>query len=485
MPIPNAKLRKISDGLAIPPEQTDNLLIVFGYASLATLGLIYDFDQASPATVKQAVGVGRGAQLVASLLATKDHGPVKFVPIAASVGTNTAVAAAGATPPAPTLTGTPLDDYEGDIRIVQAGARGVATFQVSLDKGRTWGPEITTAATYVIPDTGLTFNFPVHAYTTDHRFTWTSSAPASSNTNVTDAMQFVIENGVDFGWGVVTAAHAGAADSDRATAMAGMFSAIGTKIDLLDAAHKFTGFTMEAPSPVDFSTPAGMAAWRAALQSAAPALTHDSLMIAAGYTRRTNDLDTRQARRPAAWSIAERLSFARISEHLGRVKSGPCRSVLSLEHDEEATGGLDSFRYSTMRKVSGRTGFYITRGRQFASPGSPYSYTHHSRVINHARKIGRNGLLDYLNDDFLANPQTGRLLEDEAQNIDSELTNQMSAALIQSQPRHASSVAARVSRTDDLLGAGNMTGEFSVQPKGYAENVDFTIALTRTTQSAS
>lgn len=485
MPTPNVRVRKISEGLAIPAEQTDNLLIIFGYASAATLGLIYDFDQASPSAVKSEVGVGRGAHLVASILATPNHGPVKFCPIGASAGSNTGVTNGGASPPAVTLSGTPLDDYEGMVRFPQGGARGVATFQVSLDKGRTWGPEITTAATYVIPDTGLTLNFPVHTYATDHTSSWTSTAPASSNTQVTDAMQFVIENGVDFGWGVVTAAHAGAADSDRATAMAGMFSAIGTKIDLLEAAHKFTGFTMEAPSPVDFSTSAGMAAWRAALQAAAPALTHDSLMIAAGYVRRTNDLDTRQARRPAAWSFAERLSFARISEHLGRVKSGVCRSILSIEHDEEATGGLDSFRYSTMRKVSGRTGFYITRGRQFASPGSPYSYTHHSRVINHARKIGRNGLLNYLNDDFLANPQTGRLLEDEAQNIDSELTNEMSAALIQSQPRHASSVAARVSRTDDLLGAGNMSGEFQVQPKGYAENVDFTIALTRTTQPAA
>ncbi len=191
----------------------------------------------------------------------------------------------------------------------------------------------------------------------------------------------------------------------------------------------------------------------------------------------TSDLDSRSYFRSAGWPVLARISTAPISEHLGRIKTGALRAVTSIEWNEETIGGLDSdtLRFTTLRTHAGRPGFFITRGRQFAAPGSDYSSTQNLRVINNAAKTGRNALLNYLNDDFQVDATTGFILEDDAKTIDIDLTSQLKASLA----GHASAVAGRIGRNDDILRTSTITGEFVVQPKGYGEHISFTLGFTR------
>jgi Phage capsid family len=69
-----------------------------------------------------------------------------------SMGT---VVPSGPTPPAVTLTGEPLGAYDLIIDIIDAGARGVATFRFSTDGGATWSATMTTAAAVVLTDSGV------------------------------------------------------------------------------------------------------------------------------------------------------------------------------------------------------------------------------------------------------------------------------------------------------------------------------------------
>jgi hypothetical protein len=494
MAIPKVSITLVEGALGIPPEQTDSKVIVFGYSSIGVTNQLYDFDQASPSSAKAILGVGRLPQLVASLLATPNHGPVIAVPIASSVGANTAVTESGTTPPDITLTGTPHDDFYGRVEILTGGSLGTATFRYSLDYNAakpsqaTWSQEITTAATYLMPDTGVTLNFAAGTYNIDNRYTWTSTAPTHSNTNVTDGIDAVIANGVDFGWGYVSAAMAGATDADRVTALASLFSAVGVRVDSLEAAYKFVGFTLEAPSPVDPTTAGGLTTWRGALVSGMAASSHKRLMVAAGYSRKAADMTIAGyslPRRPAGWSVLERISRSTISEHLGDVSStaGILRGIVSIEHDEETTGGLDGSRFTTLRTLAGRQGFYVTRGHQFATTGSDYSATPRLRVINTASKVLRNAALSYLNSKVVVDTATGRIREDEALAIDADLTFSLNAALVQ--PTHASSAAAKVSRTNDILATGTLSVEGAVQPVGYAETIPISLGFTRSTTSAS
>ncbi len=249
MTIPNVSLTLSEGALGIPAESTDSVICVLGYCSAGTAGTLYNFGNASPTNAKAALGVGKLAQCVAQILATPGHGTVIAIPIAATAGVNSAVSASGTSPPTTTLTGTPLDDYQLSIQCLSAGARGTATFRYSLDGGVNWSHELTTAATYAIAETGITINFANTAFSLDNAWTATCTAPTSSNTQVTDGLAALIAAGTDIGWVHVATTMGGAADTDRATAVASLFSAVDTKVSLLETSYKFVGCSIETGAP--------------------------------------------------------------------------------------------------------------------------------------------------------------------------------------------------------------------------------------------
>ena len=94
------------------------------------------------------------------------------------------VTGTGTTPPAVTLSGTPLDAFKKVVLDLQlGGARGVATFRFSTDGGNTWSADFTTAASVELTDTaidslvgkngatGLTANFADATYNADNVYT--------------------------------------------------------------------------------------------------------------------------------------------------------------------------------------------------------------------------------------------------------------------------------------------------------------------------
>lgn len=499
MTIPFARLRFLEGQLQIPPEQSDNIIAVLGYCTLGTTGQVYSFDGATPNDVIDQLGYGIGAQLVAHLMSTPEHGKVLFVPLASTAGVLSAVTAAGSSPPTVTLTGNSIDDVVGRVEILTGGARGTATFRYCLDydsvRGTgTWSDPITTAATVVLDNSGITVGFDTGTYATDHVYSFTGAAPTHSNTQITDGLDALYASGEDLGGIFIVSAPAGATDADRATALAATFAAVSAKVDVFESAgYKYLWCMLSAGAPVGTSSSA-LATWRTALTSATMSvLAHQRMLIAAGYGRQVSVIDARTYRRPVAWRILERLSTSDISEHLGRVESGPMQTLLSIEHDEGVTGGLSAGsagqRYITLRTHPGRTGYYVTESHTFAAVGSDYSKVERLRVINRAAKVGRNYLVGKIGDSALVDASTGRILESEAAVLDSEMTGELTTALVTAPSKtgkgHASSVAGRVSRTDDLVTTSTLTGQFSVQPLGYFRAIDFTIGFTKTNVPAA
>lgn len=499
MSIPRASLSFREGQLQIPPEQSDNTIAILGYCTAGTTSQIYSFDGATPADAVTTLGYGVGVQLLADLLTVPNHGKIIFVPLAATAGVLSAVTAAGTTPPTVTLTGNSRDDIVGRVEVLTAGARGTATFRYCLDYDSasgtgTWSNPILTAATYLMDDSGVTLAFASGTYAADNVYTFTGAAPVHSNTQITDGLDALYAAGTDIGGIWIQTNHAGALDSDRATACATTFAAITPKIDTFETAgYKYLWCAMPAPSPVATST-AGLATWRTALTSATmQALVHNRMVLAAGYGRQVSTIDARGYRRSVGWRALERLSTADISEALGRVATGPLRTMLSIEHDEGTTGGLSDGtigqRYLTLRTWAGYAGFYVADEPTMAQVGSDYAKLYRLRVINRAAKIGRAILVGKLMDTAICDASTGRILESEAQHLDSEMTNALVAALIQSPSKsgkgHASSVAGAVSRTDALVTSETLTGQFSVQPLGYFRTITFSIGFTKANVAAA
>lgn len=499
MAIPNVSLTFKEGQLQIPPEQSDNTIAVLGYSSGGTIGQVYTFDNSTPADVVATLGYGIGPQLLADLVTTPNHGKVIFVPLTSTAGVLSAVTAAGTTPPTVTLTGNSRDDIVGRVEVLTAGARGTATFRYCLDYDSasgtgTWSNPILTAATYLMDDSGVTLAFAVGTYAADNVYSFTGAAPTHSDANITAGLDALYAAGTDIGGVYILSAPAGALDSDRVTALAATFAAVNAKIDTFEASsYRYLWCVLQAGFPVSAAT-AGLATWRTALTGATmQALSHKRMAIAAGCGRQVSTIDARKYRRSVGWRILERLSSSDISEHLGAVRSGPLRTMLSIEHDEGTTGGLADGtagqRYLTVRTHAGYSGFYAAETHTFASVGSDYSKIERLRVINRAAKVGRNALVAYIGDSAIVDASTGYILESEAQAIDSDITSQLSASLITAASKsgrgHASSVAARVSRTDDLLSTSTLTGQISVQPLGYFRQITFTIGFTKSNVSAA
>jgi hypothetical protein len=185
--------------------------------------------------------------------------------------------------------------------------------------------------------------------------------------------------------------------------------------------------------------------------------------------------------RSAGWPIAARLSTAPLHEDLGRVASGPLRNVIAINRDENIgfisdwLAPLDGLGFSTLRTITGLSGFFITAGRMLVPPTSDFRFVQHRRVMDEACRIARILLLQRLNDDVSVNPQTGYITETEASGIETLVNSALRTQLLE--PGHVSSAILELSRTDNLLSTTTLTGKVKIVPLGYLRAIEVTIGF--------
>jgi hypothetical protein len=103
--------------------------------------------------------------------------------------------ASGAAPPVVTMTGALAQSLPLRVEIQTTGARGTATFRWSINSGTTWAESnVVTAATYLMPGTGIALNFPAGTYTNNNVFeatiaSWADQAGSATMSQATAANQ--------------------------------------------------------------------------------------------------------------------------------------------------------------------------------------------------------------------------------------------------------------------------------------------------------
>lgn len=86
-----------------------------------------------------------------------------------------AVTSSGTTPPVVTVSGTPLVDGAFKLDIQTGGALATATFRWSKNGGVDWVQSaVATAATVVLPGTGITVAFAAGTYAADNEYAFTA-----------------------------------------------------------------------------------------------------------------------------------------------------------------------------------------------------------------------------------------------------------------------------------------------------------------------
>lgn len=473
--IPTHKETVTDGALALSPASTDNVFAVFGTCGAGTAGTIYAFSK--PGDVQTTLVSGPGVQAAAHHLSVAG-GQLFVVPVNASVaGTNGTVTVVGSSP-AVTLSGTPNDDYQFIIKIMLGGTVGTATFQVSKDGGDTYSATITTAATYLVPGTGVTINFTAGTYVVNDTESWTSVAPFYTTTDLNNAINLAVTDPRDWSVGHIVGFVGGASDSTKATNAAAVFSAVSATAATLFTAHRFVRFVLEMPDVADTSS------GDTALQAQFGTLADPRIACVYGFCELASPLDANIYKRPAAWPCVSRAKAIGVGEDPAWVGRGPLPgAVRSIYHNEDARNGPDALRFTTLRTMIGRTGFYITNFRLFASTTSDFQLLQHGRLIDKGCRIARNRMLDLLSQKIRAygNPapagkSPGTIVEQDAAAIEGVVGADLDAQMVQKSD--CVSISVSVSRTANILSSGIMPYSVRLLPFAYPKEIDLDIGFT-------
>lgn len=368
--------------------------------------------------------------------------------------------------------GTPNDAYDLALQMLTDGATkaaGTATFQVSIDGGDTWSDPLAvpTGGVYTIPNTGITVTFTDGmsgvSYKTGDTATASASAPGYSTNDLLTGMDAVAAGVND-----VFLMHAVGQASSVSAALA-VAAAMSTKLVAQSALFKYYRGVVELPHDTD-----------ANIQTAVANVVAPRMMAAADFAE-VSELDGTLRKRHIAWVATARAGSVRPGEDLGRVKTGPLNSVTGLYRNEETTPALDAARITTLRTITGKQGYFITAPQMLEAVGSDYSLLQFGRIIDIAAKVIHSRASDILRDDLQVNPQTGAIAEDVARALEKDLTDALSAALVQK--KDATAVKVQIDRTLNLITSETVNISYRVTPRGYALQLQQTLALQNPAQA--
>jgi len=368
-----------------------------------------------------------------------------------------------------TQVSSPLDAYSLLVTIDTAGARGTSRFTYSLDGGVVTSSPITTAATYVIPNSGIVLAFTDAASVLGDTYAATCTPPATNNTDIGlafDALlasQYIIEGG-----------HVVGTPSSSANAST-LATAVDAKMTTAATNKRYQFCLMECPTGGSDTDAVLIAAF------ASNSSTYGRTYACAGNAYVTSTASGLTLSRNAAWVTSARLASTKLSEDPGKVLLGALPNVTNITRNEEATPGLHDARFVTLRTILGKNGYFITGAPSLAQVTSDYSNIMNVRVVNRAAAIANAAYTDFLNVDVRVDKTTGFIDPRDADSIDAKVTQALRAELMGApgtRTDECSYVQARVNRTDNLLTNSTVNATVAITPKAYAHTIYVNIGFT-------
>ena len=368
---------------------------------------------------------------------------------------------------------TPNDDYDLVIKIIVAGAVATATFAYSLDGGRTYSSEIATAATYAIPNTGITVAFDSGAgnFVAGDRYPFEAKGPTFSVNQFNTAFDALVADGTEF-----SLLHVVGIPAD-ASPMASMAAAVQSKLTTVatDRHIQARGF-IDGPEGVSNS----------ALKTATAGIAAcPRVVLGADFCALTSVLSARVEKRPASWPIFARACKVAISVALHATdpnESGPLPRVWPLKsragdpvsysyHDETtATTKLDDGRIACLRTWPGQTGVYVNRARTLALLTSDFTELHRGRVLDEAMREGYRYMFPIVGSKQGVNRVDGKISERDAIGIELGGRSRLVKALVNE--NHAEDAQFVVVRSDNVLASGLLKYRVRVLPKFHPDYIE-------------
>ena len=456
MTIPAASLTVRDGALGIVPEDASSIPAIVGIASSGNTEEVQSFSDIQ--SLKAHYGQGPLVEAAALVLAVAG-GPVRCVRIDGSVAG--AVGAVTHTGGGATVTpsGTPNDAYLVVVEIIAGGAVGTATFRYSLDDGETWSEEISTAASYEVPDTGivLAFDSTAEEFVADETYEFGCTPTGYNSTDLGTALDALLSSELAFGFIFIVGV---AADIAGAATLA---AAVDTKLTTAASAHRYVFAVMECPFDPETEGIGDVTAGFSGVGSTRVGICADAVLL-------TSVLSGRGYRRTAAWPVVARLAASDLQVDPGRVIDGALPGITAVARDERKSPGLYDAGFLTVRTWVGRTGYYCTGGvLKTSSSTSDYRRLSNRRVMDRGSTVTYEALVRYINDTVRVDPDTGFIDERDAKAIEAYVTAQLEAALVATGA--ASSVAATVKRDENILSTSNLTVSIRIVPLGQITSI--------------
>jgi len=383
----------------------------------------------------------------------------------------------------PVFSGTPLGAFHIIAEVMTAAASLTvltAAVRFSLDGGRTFGASvgIPSSGVYVLPNTGVTVTFGAGTFVVGDTFELYTAAPAFDTTTLNAALTGLSAVSGDYEFVHV----AGAIDVTHAAILKAWGIARQTAGE----------YTFSQSGARDQALGESAATWYTALGGASPGFTgydfgrYGDVHASHGYVESVVYPGC-FFRRNGAVLRSARLAQIAVSEHPGKVQTGPIAGLMadtdtaSVIHDGATYTALDAYRFSTMQRVLGRPrGEWYFTSRTMAPATSDFGEIQRIRVMCVAAAAALTQMALYIGSDpEVKTDGSGQLTEGEALIADAEITAAMKRAVVDAPNSFATRASATVGRTTDVLATGTMTAAISVVPKGSINAVTTTITYAR------
>lgn len=470
--LPGVKTTEADGGLGINPPTTGGMMAIVGPAPAG--------PSATPSAFARVADIettySNGPTVEAAAYAIERYGrPIIFVRTGATnVGTYGAVTFTGTGTSVPTTAaGTfPDDDYEAYLIVKDPGTIGVAgiTIQWSLDNGRTLSPKtaLGTATFFIFPNSGgARVNFAAGTLVAGDTVAVRCGAPNWNATELDTALTALQASALNWEFFQIV----GALDATAAATASARLTAMHNA-----AKHKWGHGHFRMPNAGESD-----AAYQAAFGTAFSSFSDTSLVIAAAAAKVLSSRSRRQYRRPPSFASAALASSVFDEIDLAMLDLGVLPGVQIRdangnvdEHDEAINPGLDDLRALSLRTFDD-TGVYITNPRVMAPAGSDFIFLQFRRVMNIARQVVRNYFKRRLSKIVRVDAKTGFILEQEAANMDAEVTAALRQEIL-TKPK-ASALSFVLSRNDAILTPPfPMSGDLRMVPLGYPKTITLRVS---------
>ncbi len=431
----------------------------------------------SPAQVRALIGYGPLAEDVAEALSVSG-GPINFcihsssqsVTLTAAAMTHTGTGVVFAT-----LSGQPNDRYAVLVTIVAGGTRGTATFQFSLDAYNAAYAPFTqsniypTAATFAIPNSGLTINFPTGTYVAGDTFAL-ATVPQEPGTTDLATVGALLEASPALSfdlWAVSGSQPSNTTGSAFAAALNGYAVALTNTFRFVRALCDV-----------------GSDDTAANINTQASAWTAVRVCPSFGYTIRTSALPFEgmtNRKISCSTSMAVRAIASLISTDLSWTGAGPDTSVREIFFDSNYNQQIDADQISTMRTWPGIPGYFICGAKLKCAFGSDFTDLQFGRVMDVACLTTYKAQFPYQSASFRAT-STGTIDPRDAASLDQVVQSSLNDNLLaplnaQGTPGHVSAILYTVSLTQNIVTTGTLVSTVAIAPLGYAKIINTTLSF--------